>query len=147
MITNAGMDVEKRKSLCTAGGTVQALWKITQKKEESEVAHLCPTLCDHVGSSIHGIFQARILEWVAIYFSRGSSWPRERTWVSHIAGRLFTVWATRDPSGKQHEVSSKINSRTTIWSRSSTSGNIFKEIKNITQKNICTPIFIAARLP
>ena len=48
------------------------------------------------GSSDHGIFQARILEWVAIPFSRGSSWPRDQTLASHIAGRLFTVWATRN---------------------------------------------------
>ena len=50
----------------------------------SEVAQLCPTLCDPMdysppGSSIHGIFQASVLEWVAISFSRGSSWPRDRT--------------------------------------------------------------------
>ena len=43
------------------------------------------------GSSVHGIFQARVLEWVAISFSRGSSQPRDRTWVSHIVGRSFTV--------------------------------------------------------
>ena len=47
-------------------------------------------------SSIHGIFQARVLEWVAISFSRGSSWPRDRTWVSHIIGRHFTIWVTRE---------------------------------------------------
>ena len=41
-------------------------------------------------------FQARILEWVVIPFSRGSSWPRERTWISRIAGRFFTIWATRE---------------------------------------------------
>ena len=45
-------------------------------------------------SSVHGILQARILEWVAISFSWGSTPPRDRTWVSHIAGRFFTVWAT-----------------------------------------------------
>ena len=43
-----------------------------------------------------GILQARILKWVAIPFSRGSSWPRDRTWVSHIAGRFFIVLATRE---------------------------------------------------
>ena len=48
------------------------------------------------GSSVHGIFQARILEWVAISFSRGSSWPRVKTQVSCIVGRRFTVWATRE---------------------------------------------------
>ena len=48
------------------------------------------------GSSVHGIFQARVLDWVAIYFSRESSWPRDRTWVFCIAGRRFTIWATRE---------------------------------------------------
>ena len=43
--------------------------------------------------SVHGIFQAGVPEWVAISFSRGSSWPRDRTPVSHIAGRCFTLWA------------------------------------------------------
>ena len=47
------------------------------------------------GSPVHGILQARILEWVAIPFSRGSSWPRDPTRLSHIAGRFFTIWATR----------------------------------------------------
>ena len=55
-------------------------------KSESEVAQLCPTLSDLMdcilsGSSVHGIPQARMLEWVAISFSRGSSWSRDRTWV------------------------------------------------------------------
>ena len=62
--------------------------------KESEVSQSCPTLCDPVdcrlpGSSIHGIFQARILEWVAISFSRGSSQPRDRTEVSCIVGSRF----------------------------------------------------------
>ena len=52
--------------------------------------------CSPPGSSVHGIFQVRILEWVAYPFSRGSSWPRDRTQVSHIAGRFFTIWATRE---------------------------------------------------
>ena len=68
---------------------------------ESEVSQSCPTLCDPMdcslpGSSVHGIFQARVLEWVAISFSRGSSWPGNWTQVSHIAGRRFTIWATRE---------------------------------------------------
>ena len=71
-----------------------------QSESESEVAQLCLTLCDPMdcslpGSSVHGIFQARILEWVAISFSRGSSQPSDRTQVSHIVGRCFTIWATR----------------------------------------------------
>ena len=68
----------------------------------------CPTLCDPMdcsasGSSVHGILQAKILEWFAILFSRGSSWPKDRTFqVSCIAGRFFTIWATRESylSGK-----------------------------------------------
>ena len=48
-----------------------------------------------LGSSVHGILQARVLEWVAIPFSRGSFQPRDQTRVSYIAGRFFTVWATR----------------------------------------------------
>ena len=51
--------------------------------------------CSLPGSSVHGIFRARILEWVAIAFSRGSFWPRDQTRVSRIVGRCFTVWATR----------------------------------------------------
>ena len=65
------------------------------------VAQSCPTLCSPMdcslpGTSVHGILQARVLEWVAIPFSRGSSRPRDQTWVSHIAGRFFTVWVTRE---------------------------------------------------
>ena len=62
----------------------------------------CVWLCDSMDSlrlpvsSVHGIFQARILEWVAIPFSRGSSQFRDRTQVSCIAGRVFTIWATRE---------------------------------------------------
>ena len=63
------------------------------------VAQFCLTLCDPMdcsppGSSLHGILQARILEWVAISFSRGSSQPRDWTCVSCIAGRFFTIWVT-----------------------------------------------------
>ena len=75
------------------------VWK--WKYIESEVAQSCLTLCDPVdcsppGSSVHGILQARILEWIAIFFSRGSSWPRDRTQVSCISGRCFNLWATRE---------------------------------------------------
>ena len=72
-----------------------------ERKKESEVAQSCPTLCNPMdcglpGSPIHGIFQARILCWVAISFSRRSSWPRNWTQVSRILGRCFTIWATRE---------------------------------------------------
>ena len=65
------------------------------------VAQSCPTLCDPVdcSSSVHGVLQARIVEWVAIPLSRGSSRPRDRTQVSCIAGGLYH-WATREaPKG------------------------------------------------
>ena len=60
------------------------------------VTQLCPTLCDSIdyslpGSSFHGIFQARILERIAISFSRGSSQPRDQSQVSHIAGKFFPI--------------------------------------------------------
>ena len=65
------------------------------------VTQSCLTLCDPMdcsppGSSVHGILPARILQWVAIPFCRRSSWSRDWTWVSCIAGRFFTIWATRE---------------------------------------------------
>ena len=79
---------------------MEASWfSIYKIKCGGEVAQLCPTLCDPVdcslpGSSFQGILQARILEWVVISFSRGSSQPRNWTWVSCIAGKHFNLWAT-----------------------------------------------------
>ena len=55
-------------------------------------------LCDPMDYTAHGILQARILEWVAVPFSRGSSQPRDGTQVSRFAGRFFTSWATKDKS-------------------------------------------------
>ena len=52
--------------------------------------------CSLPGFSVHGIFQARVLEWGAIPFSRGSSRPRDQTRVSHIAGKRFALWATTE---------------------------------------------------
>ena len=76
---------------------------------EREVAQSCPTLCDPMdcslpGSSVHGIFQAVVLEWIAISFSKGSSQPRDRTQVSCIVDRHFTVW----PTGKSIYFSAKM---------------------------------------
>ena len=56
--------------------------------------------CSPPGSSDHGSLQARILQWMAIPFSRGSSWPRDPTSISCIAGLFFTLWATREVQGK-----------------------------------------------
>ena len=58
---------------------------------------LCnPMDCSQPGSSVHGILQARVLEWVTIPISRGYSWPRDWTQVSCLVGRFFTIWATRE---------------------------------------------------
>ena len=77
------------------------IYKNKRKVKWSEIAQSCPTICDPVdcsppGSSIHGTLQARTREWVAISFSRGSFWPRDRTQVPCIAGRCFNLWATRE---------------------------------------------------
>ena len=74
---------------------------IKTRESEGEVTQLCPTLCDPMdcslpGSFVHGIFQARILEWVAISFSRRSSPLRDQTRVSCIVDRCFIIWATRE---------------------------------------------------
>ena len=71
------------------------------RKSESEVAQSCPTLCNAMDCSlphffVHGISQARVLEWVAISFPRGCSQSRDQAWVSCIASRIFTLWATRE---------------------------------------------------
>ena len=63
---------------------------------EVQVAQSCPTLCDPVDYTVHGILQARILDWVAFPLFRASSQPRDRTQVSCIAGGFFTSWATRE---------------------------------------------------
>ena len=74
---------------------------LDMKNPESEVAQSCPTLCNSMdcsapGPLVQGIFHARILEWVAIPFSRRPSRPRDWTQVSHIVGRCLTVWATKE---------------------------------------------------
>ena len=84
----------QRLALGQAAFSVCILWVCS-------VLQLCPTLWDSKGysppgSSVHGILPARILEWVAIPFSRGSSPPSNWTWVSCIAGGFFTIWATRE---------------------------------------------------
>ena len=65
-----------------------------------KVAQSCPTLCDTIDYTVHGILQATILEWVAFPFSKGSAWPRDRTQVSHITGRGFL---SAEPQGKPRE--------------------------------------------
>ena len=74
---------------------VPRLWRITSIMKV-KVIYSCPTLCDPMGYTVHGILQARILEWVAYPFTRGSSQPRDQTQVSYIASGFFTSWATRE---------------------------------------------------
>ena len=73
------------------------------------VAQSCLILCNPMdcslpSSSVHGILQARILEWVVYPFSRGSSQTRNQTRVSCVAGRFFTSWATREDPHTIHKV-------------------------------------------
>ena len=87
------------------------IWSL---ESESEFAQSCPTLCDPMdcslpGSSVHGIFQARVLEWADISFSRGSSQPRNRTRVSCVADRCFIIWATREASDPYNFIQINLN--------------------------------------
>ena len=78
-----------------------------------KVTQLCPTLCHPMDHTVHGILQARILEWVAFPFSRGSSQPRNQTPVSSIAGRFFTSWAMREAQMMvEYEMKTEANLRT-----------------------------------
>ena len=67
-----------------------------EKWKKVKVAQSCPTLCNPMDYTVHGILRTRILKWVAFPFSRGSSQPRDLTQVSHIAGGFFSSWATRE---------------------------------------------------
>ena len=69
---------------------------LQQKCGEVKVALSCPTIWDPMDCTVRGIFQARMLEWVAFPFSMGSSQFRDRTQVSHVAGGFFTSWAKRE---------------------------------------------------
>ena len=87
------MDFDKRIMSCIPHYNV-IQDDLTILKKWSEVAQSCPTLCDPM-DCVHGIFQARVLEWVAISFSRGYFQPRDQTQISSIVGRCFTIWATK----------------------------------------------------
>ena len=94
-------------------------WRLDEKKVKVSVTQFCPTVwqymdCSSPGSSVHGILQARILEWVATSYSRGSS-PnlRDRTQVLCFTGRFSTTWATAFTSNKNNlQMKSR---RTLIW--------------------------------
>ena len=89
-------DVEKQSDLSASLlGLVRSGQTCRNKSESVSRSVLFLSLGPHglytPDSSVHGILQARILEWVAIRFSRGSSGPRNQNWVSHSAGRFFTI--------------------------------------------------------
>ena len=71
-------------------------YEVHQVKWSENLSVVSHSLRPLPGSSVHGILQAIILEWVAVPFCRGSSQPRDRTQVSYIAGKFFTIWATRE---------------------------------------------------
>ena len=84
-----------------SGGNNVSLTKWLSEVAQSVQIFVTPMDCSLLGSSVHGIFQARVLEWVAISFSRGSSRPRDWTQVSCFAVRCFTIWATREAQGEK----------------------------------------------
>ena len=88
------------EGLCIWNNRLQIKWFLSNKVMiknkciysfvKVKVTQSCPTLCDPMDYTVHGILQARILEWVAFPFSRDSSQPRNQIQASHIAGRFFT---------------------------------------------------------
>ena len=85
----------------TDDSSAHSVYTPIKEQTDNSKGKVKSTLCDSMdcsppGSSLHGIFQARILEWVAISFSRRSSQPRGWTQVSCIVGRHFTIWAIRE---------------------------------------------------
>ena len=98
------------KSMQPLWGTVsqktenRTIMKVKVLVAQSYLTLFDPMDCSLPGSSVHGICQARILECVAIPFSRGSSWPWNQTQVSYLAGRFFTIWATREAPQNHHMI-------------------------------------------
>ena len=109
------------------------------KWHETVVSQSCLTLCNPTGcslpgSSIPGIFQAIVLEWIDISFSRGSSQPRSQTRVSHIVDRRFTIWATREGNdiGKIKSNTTEIHKKKrTLWTVMCQTWQSRKKFKNI----------------
>ena len=79
-------------------------WRTQLRKESESVGHsVLSNSCNSVDSSVHGILQARILEWVAIFLSKGSSQPRDRTRVSCTETKFSTIWATWEAHRERRE--------------------------------------------
>ena len=88
------------KEVVEQGQYIRFWWRVKVKVKLLSRVQLFETPWSLPVFSIHGIFQARVPEWVAISFFRGSSWPRDQTLVSRIAGRRFTLWDTREAHGE-----------------------------------------------
>ena len=90
-----------------------------------KVIQLCLTLCNPMDCTVRGILQARILEWVAVPFSRGSSQPRDQTQVSRIEGAFFTIWDTREAqTGGMVTRGRLVGGRQRGWRKASLTGNL-----------------------
>ena len=89
--------------------------QIMHGPSDMKVAQSCLTLYKPMDYTVHGILQARILEWVAFHFSRGSSQPRDWTLVSQIAGGFFTTWATREAPKHGPKITSKFKTGELSW--------------------------------
>ena len=86
----AGLKLNIQKTKPMASSPITS-WQVSESRSVMSLFVTPWTVCSLPGSPVHGILQARILEWVTVPFSRGSSQPRDQTQVSHIAGRYFTV--------------------------------------------------------
>ena len=93
LLSHVQLFVTPRDCSVPVSSVLYCLPKVNMKVKVTES---CLTLCNPMDYTVHGILQARIPEWVAFPFSRGSSRPRNRTGVSHIAGGFFTNWAIRE---------------------------------------------------
>ena len=103
-------DCHQTRNRCIHGPQTGKVEKGYPTVVKVKVAQSCPTLCDPMDYTAHEILQARILEWVAYPFSRGSSQARDRTQVSSIARRFSTSWATREahPTTRPEQISSPV---------------------------------------
>ena len=115
------------------------VWKESENVSPSVLSNSATpwTDCSSPGSSVHGFFQARILEWVAIPFSRVSSQPRDQTWVSCIAVGFFTIWATREAPSWWHFRS---EDNTSVKSGTLVSGENGDQDARL-HKHLRTPVF------
>ena len=123
-------------------------YKCFQTKTSTvKVAQSCPTLWDPMNYTVHGSLQARILQWAAFPFSRGSSQPRDQTQVSHIAGGFFTSWATREVQTSTEVLLKKgLTGQDEFWRRHLLyflflkRKSAPKQIKNVQKKKKCPRI-------